>query len=117
MSSLKDFVIFDQGKKSVTFEDLVKKIYDNSAETKDSSRMILAKLLNMINTPQEAAVILPQITDLLEVSVKNDAELNKLAAILGRLIPKGGNNMSMDDILSEEEKSQLLEEAKKVFKG
>ena len=60
----------------------------------------------------DATVIVPLIKEYLEISVKNDDHLVKLAAIVQRLM----GSMTKDDDdsgfgISEEEKRRLLEEA------
>ena len=69
----------------------------------------------MIKTPNDAIVIVPLIKDYLDVGVRNDEQLVKLAAIVQRLV-SNQNKGEEDGVggLSEEERQQLMEEAQKI---
>jgi len=72
----------------------------------------------MIKNVGDATVMVPLIKDYLEVSVKNDDALVKLAAIVQRLVSASakdddGNEFGMTD----EERRRLLEEAEEEIKS
>ena len=104
-----DIEIF-KGKK---FSDLMKDIYSNSSKKDRQINMLIGELRPLIKNIGDATVIVPLIKEYIEVGVKNDEHLVKLAAVVQRLVST--NNRVQTDtgnswILSEEEKKQLLGE-------
>ena len=99
--------------KGKTFSELMKDIYSNSTKKDRQINMLIGELRPLIKNIGDATVIVPLIKEYLEVGVKNDEHLVKLAAVVQRLIStynrvqtETGNSW----ILSEEEKKQLLGE-------
>ena len=104
-----DIEIF-KGKK---FSDLMKDIYSNSSKKDRQINMLIGELRPLIKNIGDATVIVPLIKEYIEVGVKNEEHLVKLAAVVQRLVST--NNRVQTDtgnswILSEEEKRQLLGE-------
>ena len=77
-----DFELY-KGKK---YSNLLKDVVINSEQKKDQIDILVSDLRSMIKTPNDAIVIVPLIKDYLDVSVRNDEQLVKLAAIVQRLI-------------------------------
>ena len=106
-----DFELF----KGTNFSDLMKDIYDNSKKKERQINTLIQELRPMVKNLGEATVIVPLIKEYLEVSVKNDEHLVKLAAVVQRLLSassKGNGDYSPGELLiTEEEKQQLLREA------
>ena len=103
-----DFELF-KGKK---YSDLLKDIYHNSKRKDRQINTLISELQPLMKSMGDATVIVPLIKEYLEISVKNDDHLVKLAAIVQRLM----GSMTKDDDdsgfgISEEEKRRLLEEA------
>ena len=70
----------------------------------------------MIKTPNDAIVIVPMIKEYLDVGVKNDEQLVKLAAIVQRLSSAQTNTENNGGFgLSEEERKSLMVEAEKTI--
>ena len=90
--------------KGKSFSDLLKDIYSNSQKKDRQINVLISELRPLIKNIGDATVIVPLIKEYLEVGVKNDEHLVKLAAVVQRLIST--NNK----VLSDEEKRQLLEE-------
>ena len=63
----------------------------------------------------DATLIVPLIKEYLEIGVKNDDHLIKMATIIQRVIQN--QNSENDFFISEEEKTQLLAEIDKIDKG
>lgn len=104
-----DIEIF-KGKK---FSDLMKDIYANSSKKDRQINMLIGELRPLIKNIGDATVIVPLIKEYLEVSVKNDEHLVKLAAVVQRLVTtntKVQAETGTSWILSEEEKKQLMNE-------
>ena len=99
--------------KGKTFSELMKDIYSNSTKKDRQINMLIGELRPLIKNIGDATVIVPLIKEYLEVGVKNDEHLVKLAAVVQRVIST--NNRVQTEtgnswILSEEEKKQLLGE-------
>lgn len=99
-----EFQLFD-GK---NLSDLFRDIYNNQINKKKNISELIESLRKLIRNVGEATVIAPIIKDLIEVSVKNDEHLVKLATIAQRLAAAEAKGIGEDGWLSEYEKSQLL---------
>ena len=99
-----EFQLFDGKNLSSLFKD----IYDNQQTKKKNISELIESLRKLIRNVGEATVIAPIIKDLIEVSVKNDDHLIKLATIAQRLASAEAKGIGEDGWLSENEKSQLL---------
>lgn len=104
-----DFELY-KGKK---YSNLLKDVVINSEQKKDQIDILVSDLRSMIKTPNDAIVIVPLIKDYLDVSVRNDEQLVKLAAIVQRLV--SNDNKGTEEVgLSEEERQQLMAEVGKI---
>lgn len=100
------------GKK--TFSGLLKDIYDNSRATEQQISELIMDIRPMIQkNPNQAVMLVPLIKEYMEVKVKNDEHLVKMAAVVQRAMTTKGNDGG-DFMLSEEEQNQLLEEINKM---
>ena len=99
-----EFQLFDGKNLSSLFKD----IYDNQLNKKKNISELIESLRKLIRNVGEATVIAPIIKDLIEVSVKNDDHLIKLATIAQRLASAEAKGIGEDGWLSEHEKLQLL---------
>ena len=91
-----------------SFEGLLKDIYDNSAKKEKQINDLILQLQPMIKNMGDATILVPIIKEYLEVSVKNDEHLIKMAAIVQRAMTRDtGNNT--EGLLTEAEKRQLLD--------
>jgi predicted nucleotide-binding protein (sugar kinase/HSP70/actin superfamily) len=108
-----DIEIF-KGKK---FSDLMKDIYSNSSKKDRQINMLIGELRPLIKNIGDATVIVPLIKEYLEVGVKNDEHLVKLAAVVQRLVSTNNRVQAETGnswMLSEEEKKQLLGELDEI---
>ena len=111
--SSKNPVVFE----GTHFQDILKEIHTHAAAKRGQIKDLMDTLAQMIKTPHEAAIIAPLVKDYLDVAVRNDEHLVKIAAIVQRLIATEINSSggsSLDSILTDEEKEKLLEEAKEA---
>lgn len=106
-----DTEIFD-GK---TLADLFSDIYKNTDKKREQINQFVASFVKLIKTPEDAAVLGPVIKDFLDVNVRNDEHLVRLAQIAQRLVSVSSKGSSTGDMLSEEEKMQLLNNIKTDF--
>ena len=98
--------------KGKSFSDILKDIYDNSKKKDRQINLLIAELKHLIKNIGDATVVVPLIKEYLEISVKNDEHLVKLAAVAQRLMTAATKaNPEIGDFgLSDEEKAQLLKE-------
>ncbi len=110
MGSL-DNVVF--GKKK--FSDILSEIYDNQKRKEKQISGLIAELKPLISDIGDATLIVPLIKEYLEIGVKNDEQLIKMATIIQRVV---ANNASVEAggslLISDEEKAQLLGEIDKL---
>jgi len=99
-----------------SFADLLKDIYNNSAHKKKQIEILVNELRPLINNVNEAAVIVPLIKDYLEVGVRNDEQLVKLAGVFQKYTAAAertdafGKATGGGGILTAQEKEDLLKE-------
>lgn len=99
--------------KGKSFSDLMKDIYSNSSKKDRQINLLIGELRPLIKNVGDATVIVPLIKEYLEVGVKNDEHLVKLAAVVQRLVSTNNRVQSETGqswILSDEEKKQLMGE-------
>ena len=104
-----DKLIF--GKKK--FSDLLEEIYDNQKKKSRQISALIAELKPLVSDIGDATLIVPLIKEYLEIDVKNDEQLVKVATIIQRAM----NNSAPTDSgfgISEEEKAQLMAELDKI---
>mgnify|MGYP003117656857 FL=1 len=98
--------------KGTNFSDLMRDVYHNSKKKSRQIDTLIKELQPMIKNIGDASVIVPMIKDYLEVSVKNDDALVKLAAVVQRLVTASSNEDDGNEFgLSDDERKRLLEEA------
>jgi hypothetical protein len=108
-----DKIVF--GKKK--FSDLLGEIYDNQKKKENQISALISELKPMVQEIGDATLIVPLIKEYLEIGVKNDEQLIKLATIIQRIQQASASaDASNPFIISEEEKSQLLESIDKIKK-
>jgi hypothetical protein len=98
------------GQKS--FSDLLKNIYDNSREKEKQIKDLISGLKPLVTDTQSALMVVPLIKEYLDVSVKNDDSLIKMAGIVQRAMNNKGEENS--DFLSEAELDQIRGEVQKI---
>jgi hypothetical protein len=110
MSAQFEKVIF--GKKK--FSDLLEEIYTNQKRREAQVTALISELKPMVTDIGDATLIVPLIKEYMEIGVKNDDALIKMATLVQRAL----NNTNEDGGLgiSDEEKAQLLEEMEKLQK-
>ena len=107
--------IEDEIFKGRSFQDLMSDIYSNQKKKDRQIKLLIAQLEPMVKNLSDASVVVPLIKEYLEISVKNDDALIKLAAIVQRLM-KDNNNEGGGLLLSDEEKRQLMDAIDEVEK-
>ena len=93
------------------FSDLLEEIYTNQKKKEEQISTLISELKPLIQDIGDATLIVPLLKEYLEISVKNDEQLIKMATIAQRAIQNEDDdgNFGMTEI----EKQQLLDEVKK----
>ena len=101
-----DYEIFE-GK---TLSDVFKDIYDNSKTNKQQLEVLMKEVVGFIKDGDTAVQIIPMLKEYLEINVKNDEQLVKLATIVQRITAaeKRVSDSGDEFGLSESEKEQLM---------
>jgi len=79
-----DKIIF----KDKTFSGLLEDIYNKSAEREIQLKTVIGDIRNYITSLQDMVMLSPVIKDMLEISVKNDDQLVKMAAVIQRAMSR-----------------------------
>lgn len=97
------------------FKDLFSEIYDNQKKKANQISTLINELKPMITSIGDATLLVPLIKEYLEIGVKNDEQLIKMATILQRCIAVNNTINSGDGFsISDEEKNQLLNDINKL---
>ena len=102
-----DYEIFE-GK---TLSDVFKDIYDNSKTNKQQLEVLMKEVVGFIKDGDTAVQIVPMLKEYLEINVKNDEQLVKLATIVQRITAaeKRVSDSGDEFGLTEAEKNQLMD--------
>ena len=100
----KDKEIFE-GK---TFQDLTKDIYENTTKRKTQIDLLISEIHGFITTIDDVVMVAPIIKEYMDVSIKNDEHLVKLAGVLQRIISKSQGESDESMLLTDAEKEELM---------
>tara|TARA_R110002167_G_scaffold321032_4_gene526833 strand:+ start:3512 stop:3898 length:387 start_codon:yes stop_codon:yes gene_type:complete len=98
-----------------TFSDLLKEIHGNQTKKAKQLASLIAELRPLVQSLGDATVIVPLIKEYLEISVKNDDQLIKMAAIVQRLSTSSANGGD-GGLLTDSEMEQLHDLAEEIAK-
>tara|TARA_B100002019_G_scaffold167940_1_gene145259 strand:+ start:1104 stop:1505 length:402 start_codon:yes stop_codon:yes gene_type:complete len=91
-----------------SLSDVFKDIYTNSEENKKQIEVLMKDLLRFVTDTASAVALVPILKDYLDVAVKNDEQLIKVAAIVQKLASAEAKGSDNEFGLSELEKEQLM---------
>jgi hypothetical protein len=93
--------------------DIFTEIHKNTDSKRVQINTFISKMVQLIRTPEDAAVIGPIVQSFIETNVKNDEHLIRVAQIAQRLmVISGKSKETLDSLLTEEEKQSLLKDIK-----
>jgi|TARA_R110002033_G_scaffold92407_3_gene141853 hypothetical protein len=104
-------LIFDD----TSFSDLLKEIHGNQKKKAKQLASLIAELRPLVQSLGDATVVVPLIKEYMEISVKNDDQLIKMAAIVQRLSTASASNGD-GGLLTEDEMAQLQELTEEIAK-
>jgi hypothetical protein len=96
------------------FSDILEEIYTNQKKKSKQITAMIRELQPLIQDTGDATIIVPLIREYLDVGIKNDDHLIKMATIVQRILntqeSKGGDSL----MISEDEIEQLMNEVNKL---
>ena len=107
MSGLNSIVF---GKKK--FSDILNEIYNNQKKKEDQISGLISELKPLVQDIGDATLIVPLIKEYLEIGVRNDEQLIKMATIVQRAINNSSNENSLG--ITDSEKEELMAELDKL---
>ena len=110
MDSLNQLIFDDK-----SFSDLLKEIHGNQKKKAKQLASLIAELRPLVQSLGDATVVVPLIKEYMEISVKNDDQLIKMAAIVQRL-STGVTSNGDGGLLTNEEMDQLMDVAEEIAK-
>jgi|TARA_R110000824_G_scaffold207573_3_gene393041 hypothetical protein len=90
------------------FQDLTKDIYENTTKRKVQIDLLISEIHGFITTIDDVILVAPIIKEYMEVAVKNDEHLVKLAGVIQRIIAKSSGGDEESFLLSDTEKEDLI---------
>ena len=103
--------------KKKKFSDILEEIYENQKKKESQISALIGELKPLINDIGDATLVVPLIKEYMEIGVKNDEQLIKMATIVQRALQVQSQNNSNELSFSDEEKAQLFDLAKNVGEG
>ena len=110
MDSLNQILFDDK-----SFGDLLKEIHSNQKKKAKQLASLIAELRPLVQSLGDATVVVPLIKEYMEISVKNDDQLIKMAAIVQRLSTGAASNGD-GGLLTDDEMNQLMDVAEEIAK-
>jgi len=96
------------------FKDILEEIYVNQKKKDKQISTLINELKPMVTDIGDATLIVPLIKEYLEIGVKNDEQLIKMATIVQRCVSNSGGGSGDEFNISDAEKAQLLGEINKL---
>ena len=103
-----DNIIF----KNKKFSDILSEIYDNQKKKEAQITGLISELKPLISDIGDATLIVPLIKEYMEIGVRNDEQLIKMATIVQRVVNNSNNEDSMG--ITEAEKEELMAELDRI---
>ena len=91
-----------------SFQDLTHDIYENTTKRKTQIDLLISEIHGFITTIDDVVLVAPIIKEYMDVAVKNDEHLVKLASVIQRIMSKSSGNSEDSLLLSEQEKEDLI---------
>ena len=98
--------------KNKKFSDILEEIYENQKKKEAQISALIGELKPLINDIGDATLVVPLIKEYMEIGVKNDEALIKMATIVQRALQNVDEDGGLG--ITEEEKEQLLAEMDKL---
>ena len=98
--------------KNKSFSDILEEIYNNQNKKSKQISGLISELKPLISDIGDATLIVPLIKEYMDIGVRNDEQLIKMATIVQRAL----NNSTSEDTMgiTDEEKAELMAELDKL---
>ena len=103
-----DSIIFGDKK----FSDILEEIYNNQRKKSEQVTALISELKPLVQEIGDATLIVPLIKEYMEIGVKNDDALIKMATIIQRAVKSESEEGGFD--ITDDEKDQLMAEMEKL---
>tara|TARA_B100000287_G_scaffold328886_1_gene313433 strand:+ start:2076 stop:2474 length:399 start_codon:yes stop_codon:yes gene_type:complete len=91
-----------------SFQDLTKDIYKNTTDRRTQIDLLISEIHGFIQTIDDVVMVAPIIKEYMDVAVKNDEHLVKLAGVIQRILSKSSGSDEESFLLSDSEKEDLI---------
>jgi len=105
-----DQIIF----KNKKFSDILEDIYKKNKEKSRQIEALVADLKPLVKNLNDASLVVPLIKEYIEIGVKNDDILVKLAQIVQRSVTKEDGSSPSNEIISEEDIKKIEKEMQEI---
>ena len=99
--------------KDKTFSNLLEDIYKNANRKEKEIKALIDQLKPMIQEPGDAMMLVPLLKEYMELAIKNDEALIKMAGIVQRAMSNTGEGGD-GGLLSDRDKELLFQEINKI---
>jgi len=101
------------------FADLLNDIYVNRKKKDEQIKILIDELRPLVKNMGDATLLVPLLKDYIEIGVKNDEHLVKMAAIVQRALARTGSQSEDTSPfkLTDEEKKELLDISQEYGEG
>ena len=91
-----------------SFQDLTHDIYKNTTDRKKQIDLLISEIHGFITTIDDVILVAPIIKEYMDVAVKNDEHLVKLAGVIQRIMNKSSGGDEESFLLTDAEKDDLI---------
>ena len=91
-----------------SFQDLTHDIYKNTTDRRKQIDLLISEIHGFITTIDDVVMVAPIIKEYMDVAVKNDEHLVKLAGVIQRIMNKSSGGDEESFLLSDAEKEDLI---------
>lgn len=106
---IQEVTLFDE----YSLQDLFKQIVTNSRQTRKHLKQTIQQIADFLQDKVDLQILSPQISNYMNIMVKNDQLLLKLANAVTKIVSVKNRFQEESDELTQEQKKQLIEQAKK----
>ncbi len=100
------------------FSDLLEEIYNNQKKKEKQINALIQQLQPMVQEMGDATLVVPLIAEYMDISVRNDDMLIKMANIIQKFLTAKANSGEGDSLtITDAEKEQLLGDLKALKEG
>jgi hypothetical protein len=104
--------------KGKTLDQILKQIHDNSNEKSEQISSLISKISGFIKDQDDAVLLIPLLANYIEVGVKNDEQLIKLAGIVQRFVKSVSNSSEENSYgISDKERAEIIANAREMGSG